>query len=48
VIQAKRMARKTRNDAWRERVGLYGGTLEAGSAGSGFRVRATLALEEPA
>jgi len=30
----------------RERVGLYGGTLEAGPVASGFRVHATLPLEE--
>jgi signal transduction histidine kinase len=32
----------------RERVGLYGGTLEAGPVATGFRVRATLPLEAPA
>ena len=33
----------------RERVTLFGGTLEAGSAdGGGFRVHAVLPLEEPA
>ena len=30
----------------RERVGLYGGTFEAGPVASGFRVHATLPLEE--
>jgi len=30
----------------RERVGLFGGTLEAGPVASGFRVHATLPLEE--
>ena len=30
----------------RERVALYGGTLETGSTGRGFRVRATLPLQE--